>query len=33
MFAPLMMDPFTANNAAPTGNLEYGLYDPCLATD
>jgi len=31
MFAPLMYLPSDDNSAAPTGNLEYGLYEPFLA--
>jgi hypothetical protein len=31
MFAPLIYVPSDDNNAAPTGNLEYGLYEPFLA--
>jgi hypothetical protein len=31
MFAPFTHAPSEANKAAPTGNLEYGLYEPFLA--
>jgi hypothetical protein len=31
MFAPFMYVPSDANSAAPTGNPEYGLYEPFLA--